>query len=227
MNKPSKDIYLLVRVEKVLVGDLDTSTNIYSKSPVKPKESAKFAALVNASAGRIGAFTQCFGLGLITLFKEDGAPMYGTVKRSLMLDRITRLNGDLSEENLLKNLKPLLSEKSSKLKYYPGCIQFEFQAESPQEPVPGKLTTALLPLLPPGGPVMREIQEFHTEETGLVPPSEWVNHLYVYPISLNMSNWSGKGNARNLSLEISVRELDSDPLKGRNLPVRSLSLSLR
>ena len=61
---------------------------------------------------------------------------------------------------------------------------------------------------------MREIQEFYTEETGLVPPAEWVNHLYVYPLSVNMSNWSGKGNARNLSLEISVRELDADPIKG-------------
>ena len=75
--------------------------------------------------------------------------------------------------------------------------------------------------------VSREIQEFHTNETALVPHSEWVNTMYLYPQSLNLSNWSGKGSARNLSVRVSVRENDSDPATSRDLPVCSLILQLK
>lgn len=48
-----------------------------------------------------------------------------------------------------------------------------------------------------------------------------MNTLYVYPQSLNLSNWSGKGNARNLVIEVALRDNDGDPINGTNLPVRN------
>ena len=68
--------------------------------------------------------------------------------------------------------------------------------------------------------VAKEIQEFHTNDNKFVPHSEWVNTLYVYPQNINMSGWSGKGSARNISIQVSVRDDDTDPMNTPNLPVR-------
>ena len=225
IDQPSKDIHLVVRLEKVLIGESDAATAIYSKSPVKPKESAKFAALVDASAQRIGGFSQAFGVAIVPLFKEDNSAIYGNVKRAVVLDRIARLD-NMSDDAVFRNFKFLLADKVTKLKVYPGTLHFEFQAEKKGE-LPGKINSALLPLEPRGDQVVREVQQFYTEKNGLVPHSEWTNHLFVYPVSINMSNWSGKGFARNLSLEISIREVDTDPIMAKGLPVRRYLLTDR
>jgi len=83
------------------------------KSTVKPKEKTKFGALIDAAGQRLGVFTQSFGLGVLQLFKENGSPLYGDVKRTTMIDKIIRLNGDLSDEYLYKNLKAILVDRYS------------------------------------------------------------------------------------------------------------------
>lgn len=108
-----KDIFLVVRLEKVLMGDMETGSSIYFRSTVKPKEKAKYVALVDSSGQRLGAYTQSFGLGVIPLFKDDDTPIYGDIRRSTMLDKIVRLSGDTSDDSLFKNIKSLLAEKLS------------------------------------------------------------------------------------------------------------------
>lgn len=85
-------------------------------------------------------------------------------------------------------------------------------------PTPADLPASFGPSLVPVAPqpavvsdaeVVREVQEFLLDDTGIAPQGEWVHHLYVYPLSINMSNWSGKGKARNLNVEVFFKDNDS------------------
>ena len=80
---------------------------------MKPKEKAKFEAQIDSSSQRLGVFTQSFGIGILPLFKEDNSPLFGDVLRTAVLDKIVRLSGDITDETLFKNIKPLLAEKFS------------------------------------------------------------------------------------------------------------------
>ena len=59
--------------------------------------------------------------------------------------------------------------------------------------------------------VIRDIQEFHLDDQCLVPYMEWVHNLYIYPLSVNMTTFSGKINARNLCLQVVLKDNDAVP----------------
>jgi hypothetical protein len=40
---------------------------------------------------------------------------------------------------------------------------------------------------------------------------EWVHNLYIYPTSINMTNFTGKVNARNLSVQVVLKDNDAVP----------------
>jgi hypothetical protein len=77
---------------------------------MKPKEIQKLTAFIESNFQRIGAYTQSFGLAVIPLFKETGDPLYNGLKK-ITVEKFVRMNGDLSDDNLYKNLKTLLSDK--------------------------------------------------------------------------------------------------------------------
>jgi hypothetical protein len=58
--------------------------------------------------------------------------------------------------------------------------------------------------------VVREIQEFVSEETNLTPQLSYIHHLYVYPQAINYNNYSGNVKHRNLCVNVRFKENDYD-----------------
>jgi hypothetical protein len=75
------------------------------------------------------------------------------------------------------------------------------------------LSTTLLPIkpfeVPPAQPPTMEIAEFSgTSEREIHPFSIFVNHLYVYPTSLNFESQKLFSRARNLAVTVELRSTD-------------------
>lgn len=69
----SPRLYLLLVVSKVLVGDLDTTIDVYTKGKdVKDKDRNKFVTENTESIKHLRAFRQQFAMAAYPLFKEDG-----------------------------------------------------------------------------------------------------------------------------------------------------------
>lgn len=81
------------------------------------------------------------------------------------------------------------------------------------------LTTSLLPLkpfpLPPTNEPSIEVMEFEgSSEKEIHPYSTFINHLYVYPQSLNFDTQKTFTRARNIACTIELRHSDNEEAKG-------------
>lgn len=149
----------------------------------------------------------------------------------------------LHDEEFLKILMDYKKlDKISKFTVIPGNLKISISAvtEQPQSernrnlnfcsgshPIlffPDSLTTTLSPLkpfpIPPSsGPVI-EITEFGgTSEKEVHPFASFVNHLYVYPITLNFDTQKTFTRARNIACLIELRDSDSETAAGLKVSV--------
>lgn len=81
------------------------------------------------------------------------------------------------------------------------------------------LTTSLVPLkpfpLPPTNEPTFEILEFESlSEKEVHPYTTFLNHLYVYPLSLNFDTQKVFTRARNIACVVELRDSDNDEAKG-------------
>lgn len=206
---------MVARVEKVLVGDLETGTEIYQKCGVKAKAKDKFRLQMVDACERLQPYRQTMGLMLIPLFDQHGARLHNEIRETIIVGKTVRMNGDLTDENIYNKVKSLLADKDlSKLKPYPAKLSIKIG--TPEKVYEGRETPSLVlvkPKLKSPDPVdvIREIQPFYHEDQAVAPNFEWVHTLYVYPLMCNMTGYAGKGNARNLSLQICMKDNDALP----------------
>ena len=89
-------------------------------------------------------------------------------------------------------------KERSKLKIIPGRLKM-FLRNVTTEDLTGKYAIFNPSLYPvtqakgaaAGGPIVRELQEFHISEDVVAPYTEYVNTLYIYPESINLTNYKG------------------------------------
>ncbi|XP_046801716.1 dedicator of cytokinesis protein 9 isoform X4 [Lucilia cuprina] len=220
VTSPHSDIFLVLKIEKILQGNIVQAVEPYLKANRDPRFAQKLHKNIRNYAQNIGHYRQPFGWAAKPLFRsysneldteKDGEFEFNTIYRQEV--------NKLKDEELLKLLaeyrKP---DKLSKLTVIPGQLKLMIEEV---EKVEGSFTKSLVPLVnstcPPNKPVTLEITEFQsTSERDCHPFTTFCNHLFVYPLNLQFDSQKIFSRARNITVVVELRDSDhenSKPLK--------------
>uniref|UniRef100_A0A7N8XF84 Dedicator of cytokinesis 8 n=1 Tax=Mastacembelus armatus TaxID=205130 RepID=A0A7N8XF84_9TELE len=208
---PSQDIYLVIKIEKVLQqGEISDCADPYMT--LRECESAKNKDKLEKLRGqaetfcqRLGRYRMPFAWATVKIIDvvstatqdrdvPDSDTLKGGVKKSL--------TNRLSDEDLLKVLAEIkkTSNPQRRIKTIPGYIKLDM---SPVHDTPvACLSTELIPLIPvpeKNTRTIKEVLEFPSSEV-YVPHNIYRNLLYVYPQRLNFVN--RLTSARNITIKI-------------------------
>ncbi|KJE96095.1 Dock7 protein [Capsaspora owczarzaki ATCC 30864] len=214
VTAPHQDIYLVVRIEKILQGDINETSEPYIT--ISDKNTLKAKQSVQDDAKRLGAYRMPWAWSATPLFNSKGEL---DAAEDLAIRLLFRQEGDkLSEDDLFRYLVEFRKGTvQKKLKAIPGSIIFT--AATVDDLPPSVLTTSLIAVAPMfklnAAELIREVEEFPVHPA-LVANATYTHHLYVYPSSLNFNNRGATVKARNLACKVELYASDSmtaTPLK--------------
>ncbi|CAF0781521.1 unnamed protein product [Didymodactylos carnosus] len=221
IKQPSDSIFLIVRVEKLLQGAISDQVEPYLISESNSeKQAQKIYQQTQKYKQKFGEkFLMPFAWGFKSLFKACTYPLEIN-HSSVRFYRQECLH--LNDESIQKYLFDSMSNNKT-IKLTP-LSQMQLQIKLFQENrLPNNcLTTAYAPLkpfpLPLTCPLVIECQEFLTTDDSSVVDvfTEYIHHLYLYPKSLKYDQQKTFAKARNLCIQIELRDSDSEnskPLK--------------
>ncbi|XP_069940326.1 dedicator of cytokinesis protein 9 isoform X3 [Cherax quadricarinatus] len=209
VTRPHSDVFLVIRIEKVLQGSISQTVEPYLKS-MDLKSIQKLQKMIKTCCWRLGEFRMPFGWCARPLFKSSGnldtdsdfSPIYRCEEKRL---------GELEFIKMLADFRK--PEKMNKLTLIPGNVSVQIL---PMEvTLPNSLTPALEPVKPfPNPPTHEptvEVQEFPSSHIDDIHPYvSYCNHLYVYPHFLNYENQKSFSRARNLVCTVELRDSDAE-----------------
>uniref|UniRef100_A0A182T2D9 C2 DOCK-type domain-containing protein n=1 Tax=Anopheles maculatus TaxID=74869 RepID=A0A182T2D9_9DIPT len=211
---PHPDIFIVVRIDKILQGAINPSVEPYLKTTKDPKVLCKFQKTIRQYAQKCGHYRMPFAWAARPLFQ-----LYSNdLDTSYEFPAIYRQEGaKLKDEELLKLLSEYRKpDKFSKLTVIPGSLKIYIEAlnELPNN----CLTNSLVPLdpfpIPPVADPTVEVTEFgNNSEQYLYPFVHFVNHLFVYPLHLNYDSQKIFSRARNLAVIVELRDSDTAEAK--------------
>ncbi|XP_035917341.1 dedicator of cytokinesis protein 11 isoform X2 [Anopheles stephensi] len=211
---PHADIFIVVRVDKILQGAINPSVEPYLKTTKDPKVLCKLQKTIKQYAQKCGHYRMPFAWAARPLFQ-----LYSNdLDTSYEFPAIYRQEGaKLKDEELLKLLSEYRKpDKFSKLTVIPGSLKIYIEAlnELPNN----CLTNSLVPLnpfpIPPVADPTVEVTEFgNNSEQYLHPFVHFVNHLFVYPLHLNYDSQKIFSRARNLAVIVELRDSDTAEAK--------------
>uniref|UniRef100_A0A023F2T5 Putative ph domain-containing protein n=1 Tax=Triatoma infestans TaxID=30076 RepID=A0A023F2T5_TRIIF len=207
------DIYLVVRIEKILHGSITQSSEPYTRTTKDPRLGLKVHRTIQAVAARLGKYRMPFAWTARPLFRlysndPDTTSDFPGIYRQEA--------GKLKDEELLKMLSDYRKpDKLNKLSVIPGWLQIKVE---PLTDLPQNcLTSSLCPLkpfpVPPACEPTIEVAELSPETH---PYTAFTNHLYVYPQSLAFDAQKSFSRARNIACIVQLR--DSDQANCQPLP---------
>lgn len=225
----------MVKIEKILQGGIQGSTEPYLKAAKDPKLGMKLNKNVRLYNQKIGRFRMPFAWAARPLFRLysselDTAIEFPAIYRQetnrLKDDELLRLLADYRKPDKFSKLtvipgwlkltiEPLHESKKSKF----GCGNFISKLYLYCQNRIDCLTNTLAPLKPfamplsPDGPTI-EITEFHgSAEREVHPFTTFINHLFVYPLALNFESQKLFSRARNLAVLVELRDTDAEGAK--------------
>lgn len=222
LRQPNPDMFLVIRIEKVLSGGISTTSDCYVKSSEHTgtgKVGLKMHKSARVMCQRMGSqYRMPFAWTAKPLFKSskllDTTPDFGPIFR--------QESNKLSDEDITKYLNDLKSnEKLRNVTIIPGKITAKLRELNNDEVPKNCLTSCHLPVVPFNyqeiEPAVVEIQEFLTSDPRLATPfTHFVNLLYVFPKSLKYDGQKCFAKARNICCSIEFRDSDDEnatPLK--------------
>ncbi|XP_077970747.1 dedicator of cytokinesis protein 9-like isoform X3 [Styela clava] len=208
VSKPHPDIYLVVRIEKVLQGSIKSCTQPYMKSDGDINKTAmKVLKHAKVACQRLGQYRMPFAWTAKPLFCDSE----GTLEDAEFMDVFKQESSKLGEENLLKYLTDFRKPEKLKLEYIECNLVADFHR------VPSDVTSLLSPSLVPVKPYdeksepILEVDEFlPTSLSDQNMNMEYVNHFYIYPRSLKYDSQKSFPKARNIAVVIEFRESDAE-----------------
>ncbi|XP_026738501.1 dedicator of cytokinesis protein 9 isoform X2 [Trichoplusia ni] len=207
VNNPHPDLFLVVKIDKILQGHVSQVLEPYLKATKDPRLGLKVHKTVQAYANRVGTYRMPFAWAAKPLYKMysndlDLTPEFPTIYR--------QEPNKMSDDDLLKILSDYRkSEKMAKLTVIPGWLSINIQQSTEQ--VPNCMTNsyaALKPFpLPPAMPLTVELATLNVEPEQ--PYAAYIHHLYVRPLSLNFESQKMFARARNIACSIELRDNDT------------------
>ncbi|XP_034950532.1 dedicator of cytokinesis protein 9 isoform X2 [Chelonus insularis] len=214
ISNPHPDVFLVVRIEKILQGSICQTSEPYIRATKDPRLGLKVHKNVRACCQRLGNYRMPFAWAARPLFR-----LYSNeLDTSSDFPAIYRQEGNkMRDDEILKMLaeyrKP---DKLSKLTVIPGWLKLTIE---PLSDIPeNTLTTSLAPLkpfpLPPTNKPTIEVAEFESScEKDVHPYTTYLNHLYIYPQVLNFDTQKIFNRARNIACIVELRDNDTEDAK--------------
>ncbi|KAI6662013.1 Dedicator of cytokinesis protein 9 isoform X26 [Oopsacas minuta] len=220
VSYPHPDIYLVVRIDKVLQGSINSCVEPYQRGEGR-KNILKLADQMKTVFPRLGNYKQPFAWSAKPVFLQNGDLDTDGHFPLIFKQEKERI----SEEEIIKLLKDFRNIPRLRIQVIPGSLSITLSPLTPEEP--GIFTTGLVPLIPMmptynQAPFIREVQEFPTHSdilpspTKLQPFQEFFHILYVYPQSLKLEGVKLGNKFKNLCVKIQF--FDSDEKNARPLP---------
>ena len=114
---------------------------------MKAKAKEKFKQQMHDACERLFPYRQSMGVLVIPLFDGHGNRMHSQIRETIVSGKMVRLNGDLTDENILSKIKSILSDKDlQKLKVYPGKLSIKIGP--PEKEYAGRETPSLVLVKP-------------------------------------------------------------------------------
>uniref|UniRef100_A0A336LXY2 CSON007578 protein n=2 Tax=Culicoides sonorensis TaxID=179676 RepID=A0A336LXY2_CULSO len=212
VTNPHPDVFIVVRIEKILQGPIPQCAEPYIKIGKDPKTGLKLRKAVAQTAQKIGQYRMPFAICMRPLFRLYSSDLDPNIDFPAIYRQETQ---KLRDEDILKLLSEYRKpDKFSKLTVIPGSLRIAVEPLFNETPN-NSLTTTLAPIKPFPMPVAAEpsieICEFlGATDKDVYPFTTFVNHLYVYPLALNFENQKLFSRARNIAVLIELRENDSE-----------------
>ncbi|KAL1443839.1 hypothetical protein MTO96_030159, partial [Rhipicephalus appendiculatus] len=218
VQRPDSELFLVVRVEKVLQGSIAQASEPYLRHSSDGRQGTKAQKMFRLCCQRLDHFRMPFAWAAKPLFSRHS----NELDKFMEFGQIYRQDSaKLSEEDTLKFLCDL--KRPEKVKHFtviPGHIKVSLRLLRPDETVDNSLTTSLVPVVPfPMPPKPREgptleVQQFPTDIAADSHPFfSYLNHLYVYPKSLKYDSQKAFAKARNISCCVELRDRDEEGTK--------------
>ncbi|CAG0895846.1 unnamed protein product [Darwinula stevensoni] len=210
VRHPHPDIFLVLRVEKVLQGNILMASEPYVKFP-DPRNAVRIHKIARGYCQRLGQYHMPFAWAAAQIFHLNGK-LDEDAKFSPLYRQDTL---KVSDADLLKNISEMrkMSDKQNRWTVIPGG--FHISITPVQDPPPNSLTSSLQPLdpfpLPLSHALTLEVDNFPPTKAELsYPHLSYVNHLHVYPLSLKYDSQKTFTRARNIACVIELRDSDEE-----------------
>ncbi|KAL1490945.1 hypothetical protein ABEB36_011614 [Hypothenemus hampei] len=214
ITNPHPDVFLFVRIEKVLQGSINQSSECYIKANKDPKIGLKCYKNIATYCQKLGKYRMPFAWTARPLYRLYSNEL-DTVSEFHAIYR--QETAKMSDEEVLKLLQDYRKpDKFNKFTVIPGSLQIKITQLT--DLPPNSLTPSLAPLkpfpLPPEAPPTIEVCQFESGcEKDVHPYTTFVNHLYIYPVSLNFDTQKTFTRARNICCTIEIRDSDNEAAK--------------
>ncbi|XP_048744096.2 dedicator of cytokinesis protein 9-like isoform X7 [Ostrea edulis] len=204
------EVYLFVRIEKVLQGSLSQACDQYLKAP----SGSKIYRQMKQFCSQIGHHRMPFGWAARQLIIEANGPADMKIYK--------QEGSKFSELEVIKILQDFKRpEKHGKLQEIPGYLKVIIHKINPELPLQNTLTSSLVPIkpfpIPPPDPPAIEVEQFVLDKASFCDTFDsYVNHLYVYPMNLRYEHQKSFAKARNIACCVEIRDSDDEnaiPLK--------------
>ncbi|XP_061379186.1 dedicator of cytokinesis protein 9 isoform X2 [Danaus plexippus] len=208
VNNPHPDLFLVVKIDKILQGHVSQVLEPYMKATKDPRLGLKVHKTVQAYANRVGNYRMPFAWAMKPLFNNDldTTPEFPAIYR--------QEPNKMSDEDLLKILSDYRKpEKLAKLTVIPGWLSINIQQSNEQ--IPNCMTSAYAALKPfplsPLSPLTLELATLNADAEQ--PYASYIHHLYVRPLSLSFESQKMFVRARNIACSIELKESDVGDVK--------------
>ncbi|XP_052757821.1 dedicator of cytokinesis protein 9 isoform X1 [Galleria mellonella] len=214
INNPHPDLFLVVKIDKILQGHVNQVLEPYLKATKDPRLGLKVHKTVQAYANRVGSYRMPFAWAAKPLFRLysndlDTTPEFPAIYR--------QEPNKMSDDDLIKILSDFRKpEKLSKLTTIPGWLSINIHQSNEQ--ISNCMTSAYAALkpfpLPPTSPLTLELATLNVEPEQ--PYAAFIHHLYVRPLALNFESQKMFARARNIACSVELRDSDT----GDNKPLQ-------
>eukprot|EP01094_Clydonella_sp_ATCC50884_P017219 TRINITY_DN2957_c0_g1_i1.p1 TRINITY_DN2957_c0_g1~~TRINITY_DN2957_c0_g1_i1.p1 ORF type:complete len:1831 (-),score=674.61 TRINITY_DN2957_c0_g1_i1:292-5784(-) len=216
VSHPNPNLFLVLRIEKVLQGDVEANAEPYIKhDSMKERDLEKAVNNVKSACERMGRYRQPFAYGILPLFGDDGQLAFDEKTPPKIHQLYRTKEHDINDASFLSVFADQSKTGSAKrMRQIPGHCLFEVELVADPAAITPRLDISHAPV---GGDCPADVDWVQTMAEMptlpvLVPLQEYTNLFFLYPDAVNLGSRTQSPAAKNIAIEIEFRDND-DPTK--------------